>query len=493
MADAPVPQIAISGSNTLVATNMTKSSTTVYTYPYTVGAGNGTATIAMSTGTDVATNVVTSAPTSGADFTVDNTAPAGGSITYTNGYFTISSVPITYTTGTDGGSGLNTATGKIQRAEATLTSGTCGAYSAFSDLITEFDGSYTDTTVVSGNCYKYQYLIQDAVTNQAIYTSANEAKVEAATPDIVAIDAGASLSDRTSLTSNTWFKYTSTGSDDQVSFSWTDPSSVSDDTFYYEINADSGNTITGDESTTANPYIDSITVSEGTNYFHVRPKNGTGTWGTERTFIIKYDKTNPTVSAGSDQTKNSVFTQDATTSDLGSGIASYLWEKQSGTGTITFGTATTEDTTISSDTDGTFVIKLTVTDNAGNVNTDDFTLVWNTVGPAVPSATPTGGTYTSAQSVTLSSAGSSQIFYTLNGDTPTTGSSLYAGAISINTSLTLKALAVDTEANESGLMNETYVINPTSDNAAPIAGIPFEISQATDGTGYIDITLSNST
>ncbi|PIP18623.1 MAG: hypothetical protein COX41_07190 [Candidatus Omnitrophica bacterium CG23_combo_of_CG06-09_8_20_14_all_41_10] len=36
MADSPLPQIAISGANTLAATNMTKSSTTVYTYTHTV-------------------------------------------------------------------------------------------------------------------------------------------------------------------------------------------------------------------------------------------------------------------------------------------------------------------------------------------------------------------------------------------------------------------------------------------------------------------------
>ncbi|MFC1957812.1 SwmB domain-containing protein, partial [Chloroflexota bacterium] len=75
MADSPVVQIAISGANTLAATDMTKSSTTVYTYAYTVGAGDGTATVALSTGTDEVGTPITSAPTSGATFTVDNTAP----------------------------------------------------------------------------------------------------------------------------------------------------------------------------------------------------------------------------------------------------------------------------------------------------------------------------------------------------------------------------------------------------------------------------------
>src|SRR6266542_3141297 len=76
MADSPVVKIAISGANTLAAANMTKTDTTHYTYSHTVGAGNGSATVALSTGTDVAGNLITSAPTSGATFTVDNTAPA---------------------------------------------------------------------------------------------------------------------------------------------------------------------------------------------------------------------------------------------------------------------------------------------------------------------------------------------------------------------------------------------------------------------------------
>lgn len=63
---------------------MTKSSTTVYTYVHTVGAGDGAATVALSVGTDASGNVVTAAPTSGATFTVDNTAPTMASGARTN-------------------------------------------------------------------------------------------------------------------------------------------------------------------------------------------------------------------------------------------------------------------------------------------------------------------------------------------------------------------------------------------------------------------------
>lgn len=76
IADSPTMQIAISGANTTTATNMTKTSSTQYTYTHVVGAGDGLATLSLSAGTDIASNVITATPTSGATFTVDNTAPA---------------------------------------------------------------------------------------------------------------------------------------------------------------------------------------------------------------------------------------------------------------------------------------------------------------------------------------------------------------------------------------------------------------------------------
>src|SRR5206468_10081030 len=78
IADSPVVKLAISavpGGTSLAATSMTKVDSTHYKYVYTVQAGNGAAAVTMSVGTDLTGNVVTATPTSGATFTVDNTAP----------------------------------------------------------------------------------------------------------------------------------------------------------------------------------------------------------------------------------------------------------------------------------------------------------------------------------------------------------------------------------------------------------------------------------
>jgi hypothetical protein len=76
------PKIAISGVSNIAATNMSVGgSTSIWTYAYTAPEGDGTETIALSVGTDAAGNVVTSTPTAGSQFTVDNTAPSLTQIT----------------------------------------------------------------------------------------------------------------------------------------------------------------------------------------------------------------------------------------------------------------------------------------------------------------------------------------------------------------------------------------------------------------------------
>jgi hypothetical protein len=122
-------------------------------------------------------------------------------------------------------------------------------------------------------------------------------------------------------------------------------------------------------------------------------------------------------------------------------------------------------------------------------------LVIDTTAPATPSADPAGGTYNSTQSVTLSSAGSSAIYYTTNGSAPTTGSTLFSGTVSISSTTTLKALAVDAATNQSEIMTEAYTIDtapPTVSSVAVQTGLTVNVvfSEAM-GTGVT--TASNYT
>ena len=74
------PQIsmsAIPGGDPLSPTPMTKSLTinNTYTYTYSIPSGNGTCTISLSNGQDLAGNLITTANTIGNTLIVDNTAP----------------------------------------------------------------------------------------------------------------------------------------------------------------------------------------------------------------------------------------------------------------------------------------------------------------------------------------------------------------------------------------------------------------------------------
>jgi hypothetical protein len=79
---------------------------------------------------------------------------------------------------------------------------------------------------------------------------------------------------------------------------------------------------------------------------------------------------------------------------------------------------------------------------------------------ATPTFSPAGGTYSTAQSVTISdSTSGSTIYYTTDGSTPTTSSSVYSAPISVSVSKTLKAIATASGYSQSAVGSATYTIN----------------------------------
>lgn len=79
-----------------------------------------------------------------------------------------------------------------------------------------------------------------------------------------------------------------------------------------------------------------------------------------------------------------------------------------------------------------------------------------------PTFSPVAGTYSGTQNVTITSASADAIYYTTDGSTPTTGSTLYTGPVAVSTSETLKALAVRPGFNNSAIGSAAYVITSSS-------------------------------
>jgi hypothetical protein len=80
---------------------------------------------------------------------------------------------------------------------------------------------------------------------------------------------------------------------------------------------------------------------------------------------------------------------------------------------------------------------------------------------AAPNFSPTAGTYTSAQTVTISTTTpSATIYYTTNGATPTASSPVYSGPITVSASETLEAIAVASGGSASSASSAAYTITP---------------------------------
>jgi len=89
-----------------------------------------------------------------------------------------------------------------------------------------------------------------------------------------------------------------------------------------------------------------------------------------------------------------------------------------------------------------------------------------------PTFSPAAGTYTTAQSVTISDAiAGATIYYTTNGTTPTTASTVYSGAITIPATPateTIQAIAVATGDTNSSVASAVYTMSPVTATATVV-------------------------
>jgi hypothetical protein len=106
---------------------------------------------------------------------------------------------------------------------------------------------------------------------------------------------------------------------------------------------------------------------------------------------------------------------------------------------------------------------------------------------AMPTFSPAAGTYLSAQAVTIGDTTSgTTIYYTTDGTTPTTASSVYSGPITVSANETLQAIAVGTGYTTSPASSAAYVV-------APLLPAPTFIAAAGTYSTTQSVTISDAT
>ncbi len=116
-------------------------------------------------------------------------------------------------------------------------------------------------------------------------------------------------------------------------------------------------------------------------------------------------------------------------------------------------------------------LKYFAVDTAGNASAVQAEVyVIDTVAPTV-AASVVGGTYSAAQSVTLSANEPATICYTLDDTMPTTASAVYTAPISISTTKILKYFGKDTAGNVGAVLTQVFVIDTVAPTVtASVAG-----------------------
>ncbi len=205
-------------------------------------------------------------------------------------------------------------------------------------------------------------------------------------------------------------------------------------------------------------------LADGPWTFKVRAIDGTGTTSTAAAYGFTVNTVTPVVSIGSSPASPTKVNTPSFT--FTSSKASTTFTCSLSTGAAAYSTCGSPQT-YTAQPDGTYTFSVQGVDLAGNLSAPtNVTLTIDTVAPVLTAA-PAGGSYPSAQSVTLSANEAASIYYTTDGSAPTTASPGYTAPIPVAASTTLSYLGVDTAGNTSTVATQTYTIGAVILDSSP--------------------------
>ena len=122
-------------------------------------------------------------------FILDNTAPAGGSINYTNGTTRATSIPVTLTEFTDAGSGMDAVARQLRGERATLTGDSCGSFALFGTAAVS-PPAPINIAITPGFCYRFLLAGSDRVGNETVRSSTSIVKAKETYSSLITATSG---------------------------------------------------------------------------------------------------------------------------------------------------------------------------------------------------------------------------------------------------------------------------------------------------------------
>ena len=428
MANSPVPQISGSGANTIAANDLVQHYLSIYKYIWTVGGNTGTQTFSVSTGTDLAGNVVEETLTAGGSILIDILPTAALS-------YTVNSTAISSTV-KEGDEVLITATFNKDMADSPVVQ-------IYAEGLNEMSSS--DMTKINSTSYSYTHTVGSGNGNQYFrmatgtdlagtlietYPTYGETLIIDNTPPTITL-----LGD---LIVNI-----------EVGATYTDAGADADD------NVD-GPVIT--DNIVAVSAVNTSVIGNYTVTYNVSDNAGNAATQVTRTVNVIADETIPVITLsganlqsielGTAYSESGAIATDNTDGDISANIS-------------------IDATAVNVNIVGNYTVTYNVSDNAGNAATQVTRTVTITADATIPEITLTGS---NPQSIELGTA------YSESGATATDNTD---GDISANISIDATAVNVNTVGN----YTVTYNVSDAAGNAA------IQVTRTVNVTADADTTI----